>query len=481
MKWLPAGIALLLTGVCLAAEAAPQALCARSTGIVPSCQVPAKEVTGASRHDVHYRGDSRGLLTAIAATYGLSVIFDDNFPNRHVRFDLDNADFATTMHAASAVTKTFSVAIEDKVLLALVNNPENHRLYDGVGMRSFSLPGSSTQELQDLMNMLRALFEFKFVSLDAPTGTITVRGPKTLLDLASQLIAQLATPLPEVMVDLQVFQLSHTYVRQLGLHVPDSFNLYSLASALSGINSGDSVATILTKLESEDSSILSNPVTTFGGGVSFFGLSLDRLSAELSKNDSFIRSLDHVQLHASQQRDATFRMGLRYPIQTSIYSSITSSVSTSTLQSLGLSSSQISALTSTASSTIPSVSYEDIGLMLKVRPRVYNNSDVALELEMQFRTLGTINTSGMPNIMNREFKSAILLKEGEPAVVAGMISESDQRSLSGLPTVSSIAGFGLLTSQHSKQEEDDELLILITPYLLDRPKRAAESEIWMLN
>jgi type II secretory pathway component GspD/PulD (secretin) len=439
----------------------------------------AKPVDGL--HDVHYRGDSKGLLTLIAASYGLSVLFEDNFPNRHVRFDLDSADFATTMQAASAATKTFSVALGDKVLLAVADNPENHRLHDRMGMRSFCIPGSSAQDLQELMNLLRTLFEFRSVSLNAPSSTITVRGPQTQLDAAGQVLGRLDSPPSEVMLDLQVFQLSHTYARQAGLHVPNSFNLYSLGTALSGLNSGDSVATILAKLESEDSSILSQPLATFGGGISFFGLSLDQLSAELSVNDSSVRSLKHVQLRASQQKDATFKMGLRYPIQTSVYSSITSSVSTSTLQSLGLSSSQVSALSSAASSTIPSVSYEDIGLMLKVKPLVHNNSDVALELEIQFRTLGTINTSGMPDILNREFKGGILLKEGEPAVVAGMITESDQRSLSGLPTFSNIAGFGLLTSQRTKQEEDDELLILITPYVVGRPKRTAAREIWMRN
>jgi len=42
------------------------------------------------RHDFHYRGDSRGLNTAIASSYGLTVIFDDAFPNRRVRFDVED-------------------------------------------------------------------------------------------------------------------------------------------------------------------------------------------------------------------------------------------------------------------------------------------------------------------------------------------------------------------------------------------------------
>ena len=117
--------------------------------------------------------------------------------------------------------------------------------------------------------------------------------------------------------------------------------------------------------------------------------------------------------------------------------------------------------------------------VLKAKPLVHNNSDVALELEMQFRTLGSTNTNGIPDILNREFKGGILIKEGEPAVVAGMLSQSDQRSLNGLPVFSNIPGFGVLTSQNTRQEEDDELLILITPYIVRSSERSEAPEIWI--
>jgi general secretion pathway protein D len=477
MKWVLTGVTLLFAAGCIGAETLPTAGPQVVTG---KDALSGKPLDGP--RDIHYRGDSKGLLTAIVACYGLSVVFDDNFPNRHVRFDLDNANFATAMRLASAVTKSFSVALEDTVLLAVVDNPENHRIYDRMGMRSFYIPGAdSGQELNEIMVSLRTLFDFKFVSLNVASRTITLRGTEAALKAATQFLGQMTGEKPEVMLDLQVFQLSRTYARQIGLHVPDSFNLYSLGAALSGVNSGESAATILATLENEDSSILSSPLTTFGGGISFFGLSLDQLSAELSVNDSSVRSLDHVQLRASQQKDATFKMGSRYPIQTSSYSSITNSVSASTLQSLGLSSSQISSLTSAASSTIPSVSYEDIGLVLKAKTLVHGTSSVSLDLEIQLRTLGATTVNGNPIILNREYKGATLLKDGEAAVVAGMITGSDEKGLSGLPAFSAAAGFGALTSQRSAQEENDELLILITPYVVNNPKRAAAQEIWMRN
>ena len=161
-----------------------------------------------------------------------------------MRFDLDNANFATAMQLASAVTKSFAVALGDTVLLAVVDNPENHRLFDRIQVGSFNISGvDSGQDLGDLITSLKVLFDLKSVSHNATSRTITLRGTKTALRAATQFLGQMTDERPEVMLDLQVLELNRTYARKIGLHVPDSFNLYSLGSALSGLNSADSVAT----------------------------------------------------------------------------------------------------------------------------------------------------------------------------------------------------------------------------------------------
>jgi general secretion pathway protein D len=185
-------------------------------------------------------------------------------------------------------------------------------------------------------------------------------------------------------------------------------------------------------------------------------------------NESSVQSLDHVHLRASQEKEATFKLGSRYPILNASFAPVFNNPAIS--QAIG---------NQSFTSAFPSVNYEDIGLTLKAKPLVHNNSDVALELEVQFRTLGSTSANGIPVILNREYKGGILLKEGEPAVVAGMITVSDQRSLSGLPAFSKIPGLGALTSQQSKQEEDDELLILITPYVVRGSERTEAPEIWL--
>ena len=291
------------------------------------------------------------------------------------------------------------------------------------------------------------------------------------------------------MLDLKAFQVSHTYAHNIGIHVPNQFTLFNIPvaalAALGGqniqslinqlISSGginqagnQSISALIAQLQGQQNSIFSQPLATFGGGLTFMGLSLDHLSAVLSMDDSSVRSLEHVTLRASQEKEATFKLGSRYPILNASFAPIFNNPAIS--QAIG---------NQSFTAAFPSVNYEDIGLTLKAKPLVHNNSDVALDLEVQFRTLGSTNSNGIPVILNREYKGGILLKEGEPAVVAGMITASDQRSLSGLPAFSRIPGLRVLTSQQSKQEEDDELLILITPYVVRGPERTEAPEIWI--
>ena len=450
--------------------------------------IVAKPIDG--HHDFHYRGDSRGLLTAVATSYGLTVLFDDTFPSRRVHFELEDADFSTAMQAASAATKSFTFSLEDNVLYSCLDSPDNHRLYDRMGMRSFYIPsGDTPQTLNDVLNALRTLFEFKFATLNTAASTITLRGPAVALEAATQFLAQLDNPRPEVMLDVKVFQVSHTYAHNIGLHVPNTFHLYNIpASALAalggqniqdlinqlvssgGINQAgnQTISALLAQLQGQQNSIFSQPLATFGGGLTLMGLSLDQLAGVLSMNESSVRSLEHVQLRAAQDKDATFKLGSRYPILNASFAPIYNNAAIS--QAIG---------NQSFTAAFPSVSYEDIGLMVKAKPVVHHNSDVALELDVQFRTLGSTNANGIPDILNREFKGGILLKEGEPAVVAGMITKSDQKSLNGLPTFARIPGIGVFASQNSAQSEEDELLILITPYIVNSSGRAETPEIWM--
>jgi Flp pilus assembly secretin CpaC len=290
------------------------------------------------------------------------------------------------------------------------------------------------------------------------------------------------------MLDVRVFQISHQLTRNIGVHIPNSFNMYNIPAAalagLAGQNIGDlinqliasgginqagstSLAGLLSQLTGQQSSIFSQPLATFGGGLTFMGLSLDQLSAQLSLNESWVRTLENMSMRGGQGVDATFHLGQKYPILNASYAPIFNSP-------------QISQVLGNQSyiPPVPSVSYEDLGLNFKAKPTVHGDGSVALQIELQLRSLTGQSDNGVPVISNREYKGSINLKDGEPAFVAGEISQTDMKSMSGLPGLGFVPILNQAMVSNTKQENSDELMIVITPHVLANFDRATP-EIWL--
>ena len=444
-----------------------------------------------TRVDFHFRGDSRGLLAQVAAAFGVTTVFDDSVTPRRVRFDIQDVDFYTAMGAACGVTRTFWTPLAEKEILLASESPENHRQFDRMALRTFYVPGiTAPKDLNDIVNLLRTVFEVRFVTPQAQAGTVVVRAPQRTLDAATQWLESLGDARPQVMLDVHVYQVSHTLTRNMGLHIPNQFQLFNIPiGALlalggqniqdlinqlisgGGINQGSSqsISALLAQLQSQQNSIFSQPLATFGGGLTFMGLDLGTASAQLSLNESWVKTLERASLRVAQGNDATFRIGTRYPILNATFAPIFNTPALSQVIQ-----------NNSFQAAFPSFNYEDLGLSIKAKPMVNGASDVSLQLELQFRSLQGQSINGVPVISNREYKGSINLMDGEPAVVAGSVSHSEQRSLSGIPGLGSVPGLNKVMTTNSKQEDDDELMIVITPRVIrNGGSQEQNSEVWM--
>ena len=443
----------------------------------------------AAQADFRYRGDGRGLLTQVASAFGVTATFDESVVSRQVRFDLGGANFYTAMAAACQMTHTFWTPLDDKQILLAAETAQNHRQFDRMALRTFSLPGStSPQELNDVVNMLRNLFEIRLVTPQPASSTLVVRAPRNVLDAATRTIEGLGDSRPQVMLDIHVYEITNTLTRNMGLQIPNNFKLFNIpAGALAalagqniqdlinqliasgGINqsSSQALSALLAQLSGQQSSIFSQPLTTFGGGLTLMGLSLGTAGAQLSLNESNVKTLEHATLRIAQGNNATFTVGTKFPIINASFAPVFNTPAiASVIQN------------NSFQSPFPSFTYEDIGLSIKAKPVVNGNSDVNLDLEFQFRTLTGQSLNGVPVISNREYKGSIVLMDGEPAVVAGAVTHSEQRSLNGIPGLGSVPGLNQVMTSNSKENDEDELLIVLTPRVISH-EQIQNAEVWM--
>jgi general secretion pathway protein D len=444
-----------------------------------------------SQATFHYSGDVRSLFTQLAAAYKMRLQLDDSVQQRQVVFNVENVDFFTALRLACEVSKTMWAALDAHQLLIANDDKTNHRQYDRMSLRTFLLPPRATpQETTELVNTLRNMFDLRYINSGQTANTVELRGPPAALDACARLLDQLGTERPQVMIDVRVFQISHQLTRNIGVHIPNTFNLFNIpAIALAGlagqniqqlinqlISSGginqagnSALSGLLAQLGGQSNSIFSQPLATFGGGLTFMGLSLDQFAAALSLNESWARSLENLQMRTGQGTDATFHLGEKFPILNASYAPIFNSP-------------QISQVLGNQSYVppFPSVSYEDLGLNVKVKPAVHGDGSVSLQLELQVRSLTGQSANGVPVISNREYKGSIRLKDGEPAFVAGQVSRSDTLSMSGIPGLGFIPGLNNAMVNNTKQENDDELMIAITPHVVSNYTRTTP-EIWVVD
>lgn len=441
-----------------------------------------------ARATFHYRGDVRGLFTELVSAYGLSAEFDDSVTARTVQFFVDDVDFFTALDLACRVSKTMWTALDTHQLLLAANTPENHKQLDRMSLATFTVPGAGTpQEATEIVTSLRSICEFQKISA-GQLNTVEVRAPQPTLRACTQLLQQLANDRPQVALDIKIYEVDHNFTRDIGLHIPDTFNMYNIPVAAlaalggqniqslinqliasGGINAAGSTALsgLLAQLQGQQNSIFSQPLATFGGGLTFSGVSLDHLTAALSLNESWNRSLSNATLLAGDGKEATFHVGERYPILNASYAPIYNSP-------------QISQVLGNQSyvAPFPSVSYEDLGLNLKATTAIHGDQDVSVKLELQVRSLTGSSANGVPVISNQEYQGSIRLKDGEPAVIAGEITTNDQYAISGIPGLAALPGLNQALVDNSKMKENDELLIMLTPHVLANRNRKTD-EIWI--
>jgi tetratricopeptide (TPR) repeat protein len=440
----------------------------------------------------HFRGDSRQLLTQVASAYGIQATIEDSVVSRRVRFDVDEVGFYQAIRLAGAVTKTFWAPLQEKQILVAADSTENHRFYDRMGLRTFYVPDADTQQqLQDLVNVLRTVFEIKYVSSDVPKSTITVRAPQNVLNPATQFLEGLGSSHPEVMLDVRIYEVSHTLTSNIGLQLPNQWKLFNIPAealgvtlaggqsiqqlinqliASGGINQANStgIAALLAQLSGgNNNSIFSQPVATFGGGKTLMGLTLGTLGATLSRSESQLRSLQHVTVRAAQGKDATVNLGSRYPIINASFAPIFNTAAIS--QVIG---------NNSFVAPVPSFTYEDLGITLKVKPVVHGDTDVSLNVELKVRSLTGASANGVPVIGNREYTGSINVKNDQGAVVAGEITSTEQRSLGGIPGIGQIPILKNLTASNTKENDEDEMLVVITPHIISMAENQ-DQEIWM--
>lgn len=127
-----------------------------------------------------------------------------------------------------------------------------------------------------------------------------------------------------------------------------------------------------------------------------------------------------------------------------------------------------------ATTPYPSAEYEDIGLKIRATPYVHPDNDVTLNLHFELRSLTGTTVNGIPVISNQTVEQTVRAKSGETTALAGIIQTQEMRAISGTPGAQALGPLALAGTALNNQNSKTELLILLTPHVLQTAPRTGK-------
>jgi Flp pilus assembly secretin CpaC len=450
----------------------------------------------AGAHSFHLRAERRQIIQQVFKAYGVDVSVDNSVLATQTRLDVDDVDFETAALVVGLLTESFYIPLDAHHALAARDTRENRQQYTPMEFETVYLPGLSATELTDVVNLAKNVFNAQQAAAEPTSGTITIRASQRTIHAFNATMRDLLDGRSQVLLEVRMIQLAHTSTRNTGVQPPQSvsaFNVYAEEQSILNANQslvqqivssglaapGDTLAILGILLASGQvsSSLFSNGVALFGGGLTQSALAPGAITANLNLNSSDSRELDEMQLRLGDGEAATIKSGTKYPIQTSSFSSMGASVPTIPGLTGAGSSSSLSSLLAAYSGSVPNVpqvQYQDLGLTLKATPKVLRNDEVALTIDMKIDALAGTSINGNPVLNNRAWSGVVTLKKGEAVEVISELDRSESRAVSGTPGISEIPGLNDLTSKDT-QKNYATLLIVITPHVIRGTQAAGHS------
>jgi general secretion pathway protein D len=406
-------------------------------------QPPFELSASSEKKSFDLRGDSTSLYEQVARLYGLDVVFDGDYrPRPPQRLQLDNADYRDALYALMASTGSFIVPISGRVFMVVQDTLQKRASIENNVALVLPIPEAvSLQDAQELARSVQQVMELQRFYVNSVDRTVYFRDRVSKAYPAQQIMKQLLYHRPQVAIDVEFLTVGKRTTYSYGIPLPGSFSINSFGRF--GVPN-DLNLTDLAKF------------LTFGGGQSIFGISVitAKLLATMTTSES--RSLLQAEMRAVDGQAAFLHVGDKYPIQTSGYN--------------------VSAIAGSGSAAYaPSFNFEDLGLVLKITPKVHGMDEVTLDVDSEFKALGSGSLNGIPVISNKKFTAQVRLKFDEWAVISGMMDVNQAKTISGIAGLMSVPFVGPLLSENTNDKTDTQALLLIKPRLLNLPPTEADT------
>jgi general secretion pathway protein D len=468
-------------------------------------QMPAIPGRRFSRTDVIYRDTS--ILTAIeqlAQMMKLNVIFDTMVVNqmRMVKLTVELRD-VTYPRALEMILKTNNLMYAQIDLRTIVigsDNPQQRMRYEPYAVRTFYIKNATVDEVKGAITGTLATKQMTAVK---QLNALIVRDTPSNLELVENLINSLDKSKAEVLIDVNIYEVSHNDLLQIGNQFgvdPSTVGARTVAASTRFVPAHDLFNEDGTFRRHVEDKTVAVPGFTVPGGIGAgakslggfglagaiagnvgarvltgpLGLALGLPSSTISffQDRGKAKLLASTQVHVLDNEQNTVRIGQRVPIQTASlpsYNTPAASQPTTTTGGVGGTNNQAnnSFLGGAFGVGIPQIQYENVGLNIDITPNVYED-DVQMKMKIESTSIDGSTSSFTPTFSQRQMSSVARVRDGQTTLVAGVSQSVESKNVRGIPFVGLIPILGRFFATPDTKNTQSDVIITVTPHILRR-------------
>jgi general secretion pathway protein D len=407
------------------------------------------EIKPLSRAPINFKAseDAKMVFETIGKLSGLTVIFDPDFPARRISVELNNVTLEQALEIASLESKAFVKPVTENIIFVIPDQPQKRRDYEEEVVKTFYLSNTvQPQDLTEIVTGVRQLLDVKRMQQLNSQNAIIMRDTPDKLLVAEKIIHDIDKAKPEVVIQVQVLEVSTDRLRDLGVLPGQSAALaFNPGTTTSGGSSTTTPFTLnnLKHLNTKD-----------------YSVTLPGATASAVLTDTSTKIIQNPEIRTVEGQTAKIKIGSRIPIATG---SFQAGVGVGSTGGAGF----VNPLVNTQ------FTYLDVGVNVDVTPRVHPNHEVSLKVIIDVSSHTSDATIGgitQPIISQRKIEHDIRLKEGEANILGGLFERTDMKTVNGWPGLAKLPIFGRLFADNKTDHQEDEVLIVLTPRIVRMPE-----------
>ena len=428
----------------LGAQSEAQKQIGSVTGIVELKPVSNDPIT------LHMVEDTKVIYQAIGKAAGLNVLFDPDYTSKRIPVDLTTVTLSDALRIVGTISNTFYKPVTANTIFVAQNTRQKRTDLDEMAVQTFYLTNTSTaNDATEVLTAIRNLLDPSVkIFLVATQNAIVMRATPDQLLLAQKLLNDLDRAKPEVVVDVAVLEVNRDRIRQLGIQLPQSFGVTAQATNANSTTNTSSTGTT-TGTATTTTNFTLNSLAHLNANN--FAITIGGAEVDALLTDSDTRILQNPRIRASDGQRATLKIGSKIPVATGSYSA---GAATGLTSGIGVQT---------------QFTYLDVGVNIDMTPTVHLDREVTLKLAVEVSSQnGNVTISGVtePIISQRKAEQVIQLKDGEPSVLAGLLTQQDSLSLSGTPGLGELPLLKYFFGSRKTEKQQDEIVFLLIPHIV---------------